>query len=189
MKKRTIAIVGGAILLVGGVVWAWPCADAQVERVVELMNDDTLSHRQRWEKMHEEMPKLSDQQREAVFDKMSEHWEHRGQKAIEGYFALPPAQRKAYLDKQIQEDEKRHKEHQAHRPPAGQQQRQRQAGGPPAGRQNRTPQQSMAQRNKRLDRSTPEHRAQRSAYFAAMQKRRIELGLPAWGGPGHGHGR
>jgi hypothetical protein len=58
-------------------------------------------------------------------------------------------------------------------------------GGGPGGR-NRSPDARSGRTNQRLDNSSPQQRAQRSAYFAALQQRRLQLGLPAnpWGGRG-----
>jgi len=116
---------------------------------------------------------------------------------IDAFFALPVQQRNAYLDKQIKEMEQWRKQWEARRPqndqarnrsgqgPASTQNRPgANAGGPPGGRHVRTADERNQRRNRRLDHTTPEQRAKWTAYFSALQKRRTELGLPAF--PPHG---
>ena len=120
-------------------------------------------------------------------------------KQIAAYFAAIPDQRNAILDKQIQEMEKRRKEWEARRidqmgqsqnggttGQAGQSQNAN-AGGGPRGVRATTPEAMEQRRNQHLDHSTPQQRAQRTAYFPqAVQQHRIALGLPAFSGH-HGH--
>jgi hypothetical protein len=212
MSKRKMTIGVVVILLVGGTVWAWMSRpDAQVEKVkqmqAEAFKEDATpeQRRQNFELVHQEMEKLSPGQRDQVREYMREGMERRMDQQVSAYFALPQEQKIAYLDKQIKEMEQRRKEGETRRAQAGQSgQRQGGAGGPPGGPggpggqqaggrgQPRPPQSADARlqrRDQRLDRSTAQQRAQRSAYFADMQQRRLQLGLPASPFPGRGPGR
>ncbi len=159
------------------------------------------------------MRQLTPDQRRQLQEPMREQMAQRMNKMVDGYFALPPEKRKQYLDKQIQEGEKRRKEWEqrrqqqgagsgqggqgqnpgntagggANRPGWGPDQSgQGQANGGPGGRGPRTPQQRAQHRNQRLDHTTPEQRAKWTQFRDDMRKRRLELGLPAnpWGNHG-----
>ncbi len=211
MRKRTIGILAAVLLLVvGGVVWAvGGREDPAVQKVRQLRNEAFAGggppNQQKMEELRKAEHALAPEQREKLHDEMRNGRENPMDKQIAGYFALPPAQRNVYLDEQIKNMEKWRKEMEARRakqgqgqnragPPQGQpgagggNQQGPNAGGPggPGGGQNRSPEARLVRRNARLDHSTPAQRAQRTAYFAALQKRRIELGLPA--NPPHGHG-
>lgn len=56
----------------------------------------------------------------------------------------------------------------------------------PRGPRNLSPEARLQRRNQRLDRTTPAQRAKRAEFMAAMQKRRAELGLPAFPMGGRG---
>lgn len=206
MSKQNLTIIAIVFLvLVVGTIWAFRGrADAQVERVKQMQDQLFAGGPPKPEDrnlMREEMRKLNPEQRQAVREHMQENFQRRMDEQIDDYFKLPPEKRVEHLDKQIQEQERRRKEWESRR---GQQPRgpgganasaggpgqggptQVGAGRPPGGGRNASPEARSANRNSRLDRSTPEQRAKRSAYFADLQKRRIALGLPA--SPGHGHG-
>jgi hypothetical protein len=72
--------------------------------------------------------------------------------------------------------------------PPGQGQANAGRGGGPGGGRNRTPEARSANRNQHLDNSSPEQRAKWMAYRAALQQRRIQLGLPADPSGGRGPG-
>jgi len=213
MKKRTTTIVLAiAFLFVCGVVWALRNRgpDPQVKKVQqmqkELFGGNERPSREKMEGFHKEMSKLTPEQHRELRQPMREQMERRMNKLIDGYFALPPDQRKNYLDKRIgemekhrKEREKQRREREANRGPSGQgpnrlgmgpNQTPRGEGnanrGRPGGGRNRTPEQRAQRRNRRLDNTTPERRAQMAEFFAALRKRRIELGLPAnpWGNRG-----
>lgn len=199
-KKKITAGVLAIVLLVAGSVWAFRNrSDPQVEKVKQMQAEafkaDATPEQRRatFEMVHKEMEQLSPEQRREVHEGMRENFERQMDVRIKAYFELPRAERVAYMDKQIQEMEKRHQEMAARRsqggngPGRGGQQAGGSSGGPQAGQRNangpRPPRDNSStaratRRNERLDRSTPEQRALRSAYFADMKKRRIELGLP-----------
>ncbi len=207
MKKRTVGIVVVVLLLVGGAVWA-VCGreDAAVRKVKEMQKEvfagNGPPNREKMEEFRQAMHELTPAQRETMHDEMRSGFERRMDQQIAGYFALPAAQRNTYLDNQIKDMEKMRKDMEARFAKQGQGQNRAgppqggpgvgagnqsgpNAGGPGGGR-NRNPSARSEGRNRMLDHTSPEQRAQRTAYFAALQKRRIELGLPA--NPPHGHG-
>jgi hypothetical protein len=116
------------------------------------------------------------------------------------YFALPPDKRQAELDRRIKVDEDRRKAWQAERERRDQRRgdaRTASAGGdrggpggggggpggaggrPPSGRRGSGTEESRNERSKqRIDRSTPEQRAQQSEYRRALEERRTKLGIP-----------
>jgi hypothetical protein len=206
MSKRKIGIVVVVLLLlVAGTIWAFKArADAKMARLKQMQDKmfaAGMPQREQVDQFRKEVDQLSDDQRGQVFEHMGEIMQRRIQKQADDYFALPPEKRNDFLDKQIQEMEKRRKEWAARRAQDGQ-------GGPGqggvgqnpstpgqgsntanAGRQwgggrNASPGVVSSRRNQMLDSSSPAQRAQRSVYFSALQQRRIELGLPAWSGGG-----
>lgn len=205
MSKRNVTIGVVAILLIGGTVWAVmrKRGDPEVEKITQMINEKTPPEQQhqRWHEVRQEMEKLTPQQREEVGSQMRAVFERRMDEQVKEYFTLPPPQRIAYLDKQINEGEKRRKEWEARRAQTGQSGGRGgsggqvasagggQGGGPGPGGQGRpgrggNTDERMMRRDARLDNSTAQQRAQRSAYFADMRARRIQLGLPPWPGRG-----
>ncbi|MCG2682382.1 MAG: hypothetical protein L6306_02070 [Planctomycetales bacterium] len=208
-KKKTAIILAIVILLICGVVWAfWDRGpDPQVKKLQdmqkELFGGDGPPSREKMDQFREEMRKLTPEQHRELREPMREQMARRMEKTIDGYFSLPPDQRKPYLDKQIEEGEKRReewekrrREREANRGPSGQGPNRPGAGptqggrgpadanrGRPGGSRNSTPEQRAQRRNRRLDHTTPEQRAKWAEFRDALRKRRIELGLPAqpWG--------
>ena len=119
MKKRTIAIaLILLLLLIGGTVWAMRSRkDPKVAEIKAKMQQARTQGQQPSEKQRQEFFKeiehLTPDQRRQVFEGMRGNMERRMNQRIAAYFALPPNQRTAFLDKQIQEDEKRRKEMEA----------------------------------------------------------------------------
>jgi hypothetical protein len=189
MSKRKVGIAIALLLLLCGTIWAVRSsrANAQLQKVRDL-GKEARSDPEKRDQFRDAMKKLTPAQREQVFGDWQQERERHMDAEIAKHFALPPDQQLADLDKKIKEDEKRAKEHEARRAQNGGQPNQTGPGpgpggngnaGPPGGRQNQTPEQKMQRRNQRLDHSTPQQRAQRTAYRAAMQQRRVQLGLPA----------
>ena len=146
--------------------------------------------------------------RDQVGQQMGRLWEARERAELASYFQLPPAQRQAELDRRIKADEARRQASQAEREKRdqGRAAQSQQAtspasggdrggrgqggggqaggapgngGGPPGG--TRTEDTRNARSKGRLDRTTPERRAQQAEYRRAMDARRKELGLPSGG--------
>jgi hypothetical protein len=196
MKKRTVGVsVAVLVLLICGTVWAVRsrAADAQVEKLREMGREafDGPRDSEKSGEFREAMKGLSHEQRREV---MGSLFEERENNRIAKFFALPPAQQTAFLDEEIKKEEERRQQWEARRNQADQSQGQ---GGPsaqppgppgaarnagPQGRQPKTLDDRLLRRNKRLDRTTPEQRSQRTAFRAAMDKRRKELGLPTFPG-------
>jgi hypothetical protein len=204
MSKRKIGIAAGLLLLlIVGAVWAIKnsLANSQMEKVKQMQEGMAKlppdQRRQGWDDLRKEMGKLSDSQREQLRDQRWADGARRMNKQIDDYFAAPPNKRNGVLDKQIADEEKHRKEREARRAqggqgggqpgwspggpnssPTGQGPNAANAGRQPGGGQPRSPEARSADRNRRLDNSSPAQRARQAAYSAAMQKRRIELGLP-----------
>ena len=119
---------------------------------------------------------------------------------VESYFALPPDQRAAELDRRIKDEEERRKKWEAERERRatergnqgdGQQQRgpgpQAQAGGqqptagttppPGASRRDRSEEGRNARSKQRIDKTSAENRARQTEYRRAKDQRRIQLGF------------
>lgn len=207
-KKKTAIVLAIVILFICGVVWAlWGEPDPQVQKLQdmrkEFFGEGKQPSREQRDRFREEMQKLSPEQRRELWQPMREQMSRRIGETVDGYFALPPDERGPYLDKQIEEGEKRRKEwekrrreREANRGPSGQGPNRPGAGpnqggrgpadanrGRPGGGRNRTPEERAQRRNRRLDHTTPEQRAKWAEFRDAMRKRRVELGLPAnpWG--------
>jgi hypothetical protein len=199
MSKRKITIAAVTIVvLVAGSVWAFRSrTDPQVEKVkqvaAEAMKANPGQPWKAFELVRPEMDKLSESQRHQVGHEMHQEFQRQMDKQIDTYFALPPPQRVAYLDKQINEMEKQRKEREARRAQSAQR-----GGGGGGGPQmggggggggggpprNNNPDARAQRRDRWVDSSTAEQRAKRSAYFSDMRARRIQLGLPPMGGRG-----
>jgi hypothetical protein len=142
--------------------------------------------------------------RDAMREAMGDAMRQRMEKVVDDYFALPESQREKYLDQQIDEFERmrqRWESERANRPST-------QPGATPGeGRDGRGPRadgerpttQEMEQRREemrqrmaeRMANTPPDRRAKMAEFFAAMQKRRAERGLPemrGFGGRGFGGG-
>jgi len=122
--------------------------------------------------------------------------------AVGSYFALPPNQRRAELDRRIKADESRRQQWAAERATRAVSDRQRNpaaaaagsnrpqqnaaaAGGPGGWGRTRTEEARNERMKSRLDASSPEQRARRTEYRRAVNERREQLGLaPGRGGPG-----
>lgn len=154
------------------------------------------------------MQKMRDVPREYREQQMGRLWEARERAEMGSYFALPPDKRQAELDRRIKVDEDRRKAWQADRERRDQQRgdaRTASTGGdrggpgggagggagggggdpggaggrPPGGRRGSGTEESRNERSKRrIDRSTPEQRAQQSEYRRALEERRAKLGVP-----------
>lgn len=147
--------------------------------------------------------------RDEVRREMGRLFSARERAATSSYFALPPAQRKAELDRRIKAEDARRQQWMAERaarsqndrpgnsqtgPNAGPGRGEAQRGAGPqrgpsdqAGRRRgpRTEDSRNEWMKRRIDASSPEERARRTEYRRAMTERREQLGLsPGRGGPG-----
>jgi hypothetical protein len=150
--------------------------------------------------MMEKMRDVPRDYRDQVGQQMGRLWEARERAELASYFQLPPAQRQAELDRRIKADEARRQAWQAAREKRDQSRaapsQQATSPGPSGGRGQgggapgngggqpggtRTEDARNARSKGRLDRTTPERRAQQAEYRRAMDARRKELGLPSGG--------
>lgn len=230
MSKRTIIIIVVVVcVLGGGTLWAMlGRTDREVRNVQNMMkelDDENLSQDQRREKGREAfqaMRDLTPEQREALapmmqerMEKRMDEWEKREDERALAYVAMSPAERRAELDKEIEEGLKRAKEREAwakqkgnskgggRRPGDAAKGGSSQSGtsqvggsrpdrgprmdGGGGGRGKMTPEKAAQRRKARLDKSTPEARAARQLRIEDMNKRRAERGLPPLQ-PGRGRG-
>ena len=147
--KRWIA-AGISSVLLAGVAWWWWRGDGELERLQALrgqMEDSALSDEQRrelWQQFREGMRALPEADRERLF---AGGFRGRMNQNLDEFFALEPKQRIAYLDRQINEMEKRRRQsggRAGQGPPGG-------GFGPPGGGQNRSPAEREQARKRRLD--------------------------------------
>lgn len=154
--------------------------------------------------MMEKMRDVPREYRDQVGQQMGRLWEARERAELASYFKLSPAQRQAELDRRIKADEARRQAWQAERekrdqarPAGGQQASGASQGGDRGGRGpggsgqggggpgqpggGRTEDGRNTRSKGRIDRTTPEQRAQQAEYRRAMDARRKELGLPTGG--------
>ena len=152
------------------------------------------------------MQKMREVPREYREQQMGRLWEARERAEMGSYFALPPDKRQAELDRRIKADEDRRKAWQADRERRDQRRGDARTastggdrggpgavgagggasggpggggGGPPSGRRRSGTEESRNERSKqRIDRSTPEQRAQQLEYRRALEERRTQLGIP-----------
>lgn len=195
MKKRNLVLVGLLVVIAAGLGWAfWPAGtDPQVARVVELQeklfSGDQLpseDRRKAFDELRQEVENLSPEQRGQLEQRMRDNpppFVRQMQKNVVAYFDMSPEERRAALDKQIDEMERMRKEFEKRR---GQ-------GGGPGGPRTGPPggfggNMSAAQRNemrkRMLDNTSPQQRAMFDEYFRDIIERRKERGLPPFPGPG-----
>jgi hypothetical protein len=189
---------------------------AATEQFVALPADQKQAYAQRFEQMNwdqrrEAMEQANlprDQRGQAMRNLMQQNMQAR----MDGYFALQTEkERTAYLDKMIDEWEVGRAERERQR---AQRQREREAAGQTSGaaQSNGNGQSANGQggdrrrgdgqsdqggerrrgwsdpsrQKARLEEHSPEERAKRAAFFAALSERREQRGLPPMGGPGGG---
>jgi hypothetical protein len=126
--------------------------------------------RQLSQEMRQVVEGLSQDQRRALARDRRQEFE----KQIAKYFTLPKEERNAYLDAQIDRMEEVRRQWQ-----------QGPINNPGIARSNtrsNDPDERDRRRRDRLDESTPEQRAEFAAFFQALRDRRLQRGLPGWGG-------
>jgi hypothetical protein len=172
-RRRVAAAAVLAALLAW---WLWP--SSQLVRVQELRaaaGDPSLTPEQRRQKW-DEVRRASAQLTPAERDQLAAEGRRRFESEMARYSALSPAEKKQYLDQQIdREEEMRRQMQKAGGPPPGPP-----AGGPPRGPQ--SAEDRERRRQHRLDDSTPQFRAQIDEFRKDMAQRRQQRGLPAGAG-------
>jgi len=142
---------------------------------------------------------VPEQYREQAEREMGRLWAARERAETHSYFSLPAKERQAELDRRIKAEDERRQRWLAERGDRGPRGadggggRQERGGRAQGGETGRTGASGGGQRGgseesrtawakRRIDRSTPEERAQRAEYRRAMEARRTQLGLPSGGG-------
>jgi hypothetical protein len=193
---------GAAVIALAGAVGAWMMwerPDPQVEQLLQLQQQ--VFNERTWDlpeaerdrlrqQFQDQMDRLSDAQREEVWSQMGQTFMQRMDDRIQEYFALPESERVAFLDREIDRWEDRRREWGSRQggvssPVAGGSGAPNRGGDGWWGRgpRDNSPEGRDARRRARLDRTTPEQRARRSAYFEALRERREQRGLPDFPGP------
>lgn len=198
-KRITAAALLSLLILAIGVWWFGFRKDQQVESVRQLQadafNEKTrdLPEEQRREKFRqfrEAYGQLSESQRREIRKEQSRGMQGRMTGQIHTYFELPNAKRIAFLDKQINEMEKRRRES-AKRGNSGRERGPGSRGGTESrGRGSRETKPSEGDREDRRDRrkrgyldgTTPQQRAEMAEFMDALRERREERGLPEFRG-------
>jgi hypothetical protein len=172
-RRQTLTILTVLLAILVALWYFWPNRNLARARELQLqLAGEAGRHlpadqrRELWGQLRATMAKLSSEQRRDLFRGSREQ-------EMKAYFALPPKEKVAYLDRHINR----------------MQQRSKQAGpkGPPQktlGKRPSNPEEREKWRKLRLDRSTPEQRAMRSEFFKDLQARRRQRGLPEFGSPG-----
>lgn len=200
-KMRTRFVIAVAALLVGGVALAyaypWPWYNPHMAKVAELRDflaseeGKALSREERRDKRQEmgaALEQLTPEQRDQLFPDRAERRKQMEERLKKFFDLKTPEEKNAHLDEDIQRMEEMRQRFEQMRaqnaqnapppggPPPGADAGQ--GGGPGFQGRSRDPDQRFRQR---LDNSTPEQRAMRTAYREAMIQRRQQLGLPPMG--------
>jgi hypothetical protein len=144
-----------------------------------------------------EMDKLTEEQRDAIRRDMGNSFRERMRATIKEYRALPKEKRAAFLDKQIDEWEKRRAEFQRGGGPGGPGGNAQRGGGNTGASNNNnrggdgrrqggdrgppSPERRLEWRRNMLAETTPEERAEAEMYFSDMNDRREARGLEPMG--------
>ena len=131
--------------------------------------------RAKFQELRSRYESLSDSQQRALRREQGEAMHNRRMAEIRSFFQLPTKQRRAFLDKQINEMEQRRRSSQG---------RGGQRPGPPRDRDGRGGTESEKQERRDrfrrgfLDGTSPRDRAQMAEYMKALRERREQRGLP-----------
>jgi hypothetical protein len=192
-------IVGVSVLVMGlGIValawWFWPRDDDQrIAKIKQLQqqvfqqqaSSSEAQRRQLFRQLRDEMEQLPPQERAQLRGEMFAGARERMTTQIKAFAELPPENRMAFLDEQIDRMESRRQARQGVRAQSeANVPRRSRRGGPfsaPGGDPRMSQEERDQRRRERLDGSTARERAQFSLYFEALRKRRQERGLPLLG--------
>lgn len=215
LGNHKVIVAATAIIILGGSVWAVIAAtggprstlpkDLSVGAIKKDAQEDPHAP---FERVHEaaRRPDLTDEQRHELFENLHAATEERMNQRLDKYFAANASQRKAILDRQIDEMQSHMREREQARAErerantaagtSGQQARGAggaaagaPGGGPgpggigPDGRRHGPP--TQEERKMRSESRDPDQMARRMAYFTALRKRAEERGIqmPAMGPP------
>lgn len=193
MPRKTVGRISVVLLLLllCGLGWWFVIRKHQLENVRQLQAeafDRELGDEERREKFREfkdAYDQLSESQRRDLRRERSHRMQGRMTEHIHAYFELPKVKRIAFLDKQINEMEKKRRAS-SNRERGGDR---RGRGGAPGFERGNREATSKADRQERrdrfkrgfLDHTTPQQRAEMAEYMEALRERREERGLPDFG--------
>lgn len=196
MQRKTIVGISVlfALLLLCVLGW-WFRKDHQLENVRQLQAEafsrenrelGDEQRRAKFQQFRDAYDKLSESQQRELRRDRSRGMQGRMTGKIRSYFEMPKSQRITFLDKQINEMEKRRREF-SNRERGGE----RRGGGPlgaQRGNRNRANTSEADRKARRdrfkrgfLDNTTPQQRAEMAEYMEALRERREERGLPDLG--------
>ncbi len=208
---KKIVIWMSVLSVVGlGIAWGAGYFDenphiVKIEEIRQQLNapDQQLTSDQRrdlWGQMRKESEQLTDDQRHQMWEAAQEDMQRRMEQKLDAYFALPPEQRVAALDKEIDESEARRKqfekwrkEREAKEQASGDKKsgssssgngeanrdgNRRGPGGSGSGRGPRDEKSRQDSRKRSLDRTSPEMRGKMAQHAKELDQRRVERGLP-----------
>jgi hypothetical protein len=192
MSRKKVLIAAAAVAVLAGLAWAFLPAgeDAQVAKVVELQEKlfgeerqiPPEERRKAFEELRTEADKLTPEQRGQMMRDHPPPFMREMQQNIVAFFDLSEDQRKAELDKRIDEMEQRRREWEKRRAERGAGNGGGlggRGGGPPGGFGRTTdPKQRNQMRKQMLDNTSPQQRAMFSEYLKQLEQRRKERGLP-----------
>jgi len=207
-RGRAIAAVLGAAIILA-LIWftGWFSAprpvrdmralvDGQVALLGRVARNEAPMSEVSFAPVFEQMREVPAAYREQVRGDLGRLFAAREAAEINSFFALPPAERQAELDRRIRAEEQRRQAREASRSAGsggnasdatgsigagaggggGGRGSSTQAGGPPSGpRRGGTEEERNLRRKASIDRSTPEQRARRAEYRRVMQERREQL--------------
>lgn len=215
--RRTGQAIAMLLLITGLVLWwggffAPPAAvaelrtliDEEVARLAKVARNEIPYDGDRTDMgdLFQKIREVPEPYREQARQQIGRLFSARERAATGSYFALPPNQRRAELDRRIKAEEARRQQWATERaarlasnrppnpaatsPPQNRPQRPPNEAGGPRGRGRTRTEEARNERMKaRLDASSPEERARRTEYRRAMKERREQLGLaPGRGGSG-----
>ena len=215
--RRTVQALSLLLLPTGLLLWwggffAPPAAvaelqtlvDGEVARLSKMARNEIPydSGRTDMGDLFQKIRDVPDPYRDQVRQQMGRLFSARERASVGSYFALPPDQRKAELDRRIKAEEARRQQWAAERasrapsdrqpntPTSATRPQDRSQGtaanaGPRGRGRPRTEESRNEWMKRRIDASSPEERARQTEYRRAMTERREQLGLsPGRGGPG-----
>ncbi len=195
MNRRNVILIVTlvALFLVGGYSLMALRKHRQMEALRNLQADvfseatrklPEEERREKYKQFRAEYEQLSEAQRREFRKNQSAGPLGRANNQIRKYFELPQSERLAFLDQQINEMEKRRRSMAGRTGGETKTTRLRGGRGPDRGdrRDNLTDSEKQDRRDRFrrgfLDGTTPQQRAEMSAYMEALRKRREERGLP-----------
>ncbi len=195
MKLRKLTIATTVVLVLSAAAWAMGLFSGTDPVVAEMqqLRDQMFANRDlpeaerraQWDGFRQRMEGLTDAQRDVLREGGRERWQQFGQQRMDEFFKLSPKEQQQQLDEFIDRMEQRQREGARNAGPGG-------PGGPGGwgggdrGR-NLSDSQREQRSKERLDRTSPQMRAQFTEFRRLLNERRAERGLPPMEGrPGGG---